>query len=71
MDPPGGLGNIGALIIGIGFGGILYYNYQKEPPKTLFPYITHSSDAYVSILAQVERLSQAGHMLHLHPLLGS
>ena len=23
----------GALIIRIGFGGILYYNYHKEPPK--------------------------------------
>ena len=27
---------IGALIIRIGFGGILYCNYNKEPPKTLF-----------------------------------
>ena len=26
-------GNIGALIIRIGFGGIIYYNYNKEPPK--------------------------------------
>ena len=25
--------NIGALIIRVGFGGILYYNYNKEPPK--------------------------------------
>ena len=23
----------GALIIRIGFGGMLYYNYNKEPPK--------------------------------------
>ena len=28
--------NIGALIIRIGFGGILYYKYNKETPKTLF-----------------------------------
>ena len=27
--------NIGALIIRIGFGGRLYYNYNKEPPKIL------------------------------------
>ena len=26
-------GNIEALIIGIGFWGPLYYNYNKEPPK--------------------------------------
>ena len=25
--------NIGALIFRIGFWGILYYNYIKEPPK--------------------------------------
>ena len=25
--------NLGALIIRIGFGGILYHNYNKEPPK--------------------------------------
>ena len=25
--------NVGALIIRIGFGGIIYYNYDKEPPK--------------------------------------
>ena len=25
--------NIGALIIRIGFGGHLFYNYNKEPPK--------------------------------------
>ena len=25
--------SIGALIIRIGFWGILYYNYNKEPPK--------------------------------------
>ena len=26
--------NVGALIIRIGFGGIVYYNYyNKEPPK--------------------------------------
>ena len=25
--------NVGALIIRVGFGGILYYNYNKEPPK--------------------------------------
>ena len=28
--------NIGALIIRMGFGGILYYIYNKEPAKTLF-----------------------------------
>ena len=27
------MSNIGALIIRIGFGGPLYYNYNKEPPK--------------------------------------
>ena len=27
------MGNIGALIIRIGFGGPLYYMYHKEPPK--------------------------------------
>ena len=26
-------GSIGALIIRIGFRGILYYKYNKEPPK--------------------------------------
>ena len=26
-------GNIGALIIGIGFWGLLYYSSNKEPPK--------------------------------------
>ena len=32
--------NIGALIIriGLGIGGILYYKYNKEPPK---PYSNH------------------------------
>ena len=25
--------NAGALLIRIGFGGILYYNSNKEPPK--------------------------------------
>ena len=30
------MGNIGALIIRIGFGGPLYYYYNREPPKTLF-----------------------------------
>ena len=25
--------NVGALIIGIGLGGSLFYNYNKEPPK--------------------------------------
>ena len=25
--------DVGALIIRIGFGGISYYNYNKEPPK--------------------------------------
>ena len=25
--------NVGALTIRIGFGGILYYNYNQEPPK--------------------------------------
>ena len=25
--------NVGALIIRIGSWGILYYNYNKEPPK--------------------------------------
>ena len=25
--------NIGALIIRVGFGGPLYYNYNKDPPK--------------------------------------
>ena len=25
--------NIGALILRIGLGGPLYYNYNKEPPK--------------------------------------
>ena len=25
--------NVGALIIRIGLWGILYYNYNKEPPK--------------------------------------
>ena len=25
--------NIGALIIRLGFGGPLYYTYNKEPPK--------------------------------------
>ena len=25
--------NLGALIIRTGFGGILYYTYNKEPPK--------------------------------------
>ena len=24
---------IGALIIRVGFGGLLYYHYNKEPPK--------------------------------------
>ena len=28
--------NVGALIVGIGLGGILYYSCYKEPPKTLF-----------------------------------
>ena len=28
--------NVGTFIIRIGFGGILYYNYNKEPPQTLF-----------------------------------
>ena len=28
--------NIGALIIRIGFGGILDYSYNKEAPNTLF-----------------------------------
>ena len=27
------IGSIGALIIRIGFGGPLYFNYTKEPPK--------------------------------------
>ena len=27
--------SIGALIIGIGFRGPLFYNYNKEPPKTV------------------------------------
>ena len=32
--------NIGSFIIRIGFWGILYYNYDKEPPqKTLFKII--------------------------------
>ena len=26
-------GNIGALIVRIGFWGILYYNHKKEPPQ--------------------------------------
>ena len=29
---------VGAWTIGIGFGGILYYNYNKEPLK---PYSNH------------------------------
>ena len=29
--------NIGALIIRIGFGGPLYYSYNKEPPKPVLP----------------------------------
>ena len=29
----GKLDNIGALIIRIGFGGLLCYNYNKEPPQ--------------------------------------
>ena len=29
----GGGGNIGALIIRLGFWGPLYHNYNKEPPK--------------------------------------
>ena len=29
------MGNIGALIIRIGFWGILYYTYNKEPPKPI------------------------------------
>ena len=28
-----GIVNIGSLIIRIGFGGPLCYNYNKEPPK--------------------------------------
>ena len=31
-DPP----NAGALVVRIGFGGILYYNNNKEPPQSLF-----------------------------------
>ena len=30
---PAMTGNIGVLIIRIGFWGILYYSYNKEPPK--------------------------------------
>ena len=32
-DSLGFAGNIGAFQIRIGSGGILYYNYNKEPPK--------------------------------------
>ena len=28
--------NVGALRIRIGYRGIIFYNYNKEPPKTLF-----------------------------------
>ena len=31
--PKAGDGNIGALIIGIGFWGPVYYSSNKEPPK--------------------------------------
>ena len=27
--------NVGALLIRIGIGGILYYNHNKEPPKPI------------------------------------
>ena len=27
--------NTGAVIIRAGFGGILYYNYRKEPPRPI------------------------------------
>ena len=37
-------GSVGALIIRIGFGGILYCNCNKEPPK---PY-SHYADPDVS-----------------------
>ena len=30
--------NVGALIIRIGFGGIVYYNYKKEPPEPYSKY---------------------------------
>ena len=32
------LSNLGALIVRAGFGGILYYNYYKEPPT---PYMSN------------------------------
>ena len=35
--------NIGALIIRIGFGGPLYYKYNKEPPKIVLVYSTPNS----------------------------
>ena len=31
-----GVNTIGAVILRIGFGGPLYCNYNREPPKTLF-----------------------------------
>ena len=31
--------NIGALIISIRFGGMLYYNGNKEPPKIVLDWI--------------------------------
>ena len=30
--------NVGAVIIRMGFGGILYYSYDKEPPKPYSKY---------------------------------
>ena len=39
--------NIGALIIRIGFGGIVYYNYNKEPPK---PYSTDQGSYMIECL---------------------
>ena len=44
--------NIGAGTIRIGFGGIVYYNYNKEPPKSGRP--RHYGFDVVSLLKEPE-----------------
>ena len=45
---------VGALIIGIGFWDILYYNYNREPPKTYSNY----AGLYITFIRSLTRKAE-------------
>ena len=51
---------IGALIIRIGLGGILYYNYSRESPKPYSNYYRPIHDPSILLVLIAKQVSQKG-----------